>query len=130
MALPPLTADLKFKITLGVFLSALSLAAGFGWKAQATLSSLNNQAKEANDKFDGLGQKIQQIETSMTQRLTAFEVTMSDRFTKTAAAEWALRLVVSNPNLRIPDPRDPSRMLSASAPETSSPWSETRTVSK
>lgn len=113
-----LTPDLKFKITIGALLTMLVTAAGFGWKAQATLSSLNLQAKEANDKFDGLGAKMTQIETSMTQRLTAFEATMSDRFTKTAAAEWALRLVVSNPNLRIPDPRDPSRMLSANGPSS------------
>ena len=110
--MPALTPELKFKISLGVAISAITAAAGFGWQAQAKLSAISASAVEVNQKFDALGQKIQQIETSMTQRLTAFEITMSDRFTKTAAAEWALRLVVSNPALKIPDPRDPSRMLS------------------
>jgi hypothetical protein len=99
-----LSPDSKFKITVGAASATILAAAGFGWKAQATLSQINESLKSTVQRLDS-------VETKLTERINSFEILMSDRFTKTAAAEWSLRLQVVNPGLKIPDPRDPSRLL-------------------
>lgn len=106
-----LTENTKFRVGLGVAGTALILAAGFGFKAQAQLSTIAQAAQDANAKISDMNAKISAVETSLTSRLTSFEATMSDRFTKTAAAEWALRMLNANPTFIVPDPRDPSRFL-------------------
>lgn len=88
-----LTPDSKFKITVGMFTVVIGWSAYAGWKVNDTISRVNQSIKDVNDK------------------ITNLESSVADRFTKTAAAEWALRIVVSNPTLKIPDPRDPSRLL-------------------
>lgn len=100
-----LSPDAKFRVTFGGACVVLLAAIGFGWKAQATLSSINESLKATISRLDS-------VEGKLTERINGFEAVMSDRFTKTAAAEWALRMLVANPTLRVPDPRDPSRLLS------------------
>ncbi len=39
----------------------------------------------------------------------------ADHYTKTAAAETALRLAIGNPTLRVPDPRSPERYITANS---------------
>lgn len=99
-----LSPDTKVKLTIGAVVVGFIAAATFGWKAQATLSVISVNLKETND-------RMAIIEKSMNDRLTGFETVMSDRWTKSQAAEWALRFVVNNPSLHIPDPRDPGHFL-------------------
>ncbi|MEM9372412.1 MAG: hypothetical protein AAGA55_02110 [Planctomycetota bacterium] len=46
------------------------------------------------------------------QRLSTVE---QDAYTLTAASEKALRTAIENPQLRVPDPRDPSRIIQVRA---------------
>lgn len=52
---------------------------------------------------------------SITSRFTELETRLAegtgDRFTKTAAAEQALRMAIENPGIKVPDPRDPNRII-------------------
>ena len=99
-----LTPDAKFRITLGSGVVAACTLFVFGWNAQKTLTSINENLKNTNQRLDG-------VESKMNERISGFETTIQDRWTKTAAAEWALRMLVSNPTIKIPDPRDPSKLL-------------------
>lgn len=101
-----LTPDAKFKTGIGAALCVVAAAAGFGWKAQATLNSINDSLKSTVTRLDS-------VEAKLNDRISSFEAVMSDRWTKTAAAEWAYRLLNANPSLRLPDPRDPGRFLNA-----------------
>lgn len=99
-----LSPDNKFKVKTGAaVLSALALV-GFGWKAQATLSAILIDLKETKNQIVDVAEK-------MNGRMNSFETVMSDRWTKAQAAEWSLRVLVANPALRIPDPRNPSLFL-------------------
>lgn len=100
-----ITPETRLKLTVGAFFAVVISAGGVAWKAQATLSAINTNIQDTSA-------RVTAVEAALSSKFAAFEITMSDRFTKTAAAEWALRLVVNNPALRIPDPRDPSRLLS------------------
>ena len=91
--LPTIGPDLRFKISMGLAMTTILAAVGFGIKFQQTLS--------------GIEQKFDKLST----RLDAFELVMGDRWTKTAAAEWALRLQIKNPTISIPDPRSPNQLL-------------------
>ena len=42
---------------------------------------------------------------------TRLKVAESDRYTLTMASEKALRTAIENPGMRVPDPRDPSRVI-------------------
>jgi len=53
-----------------------------------------------NSKFDNLEREIGGLKGQM-----------SETWTVSKAAETALRLAVANPDLQVPDPRDPTRML-------------------
>lgn len=99
-----LTADTKFKITAGGAVVAFAAAFGFGVKFQATLSQINQSLKDTVHRLDS-------VEAKLTERIDGFEVTMADRWTKAQSAEWALRMLVVNPSIKIPDPREPSRLL-------------------
>ena len=99
-----LTPDAKFKITAVGLLGMFTAAFGFGWKFQSTLSQINQSLKDTVYRLDS-------VESKLTDRIDAFEVVMQDRWTKSQAAEWSLRMLVMNPSLKIPDPREPMRLL-------------------
>lgn len=99
-----LTPETRFRISIGAAFAAVLAAAGFGWRAQAILTSINENVKESTSQFSA---KLDKLST----RLDSLETVMADRFTKTAAAEWALRLVIENPAIKVPDPREPSKTI-------------------
>jgi len=93
MPMPEISSDMKFKISMGLAVTVVGAAIGFGMKLQASIGGIER-------KFDKL-----------TERLDAFEGIMGDRWTKTQAAEWALRLQLTDPTRSVPDPRDPTKLL-------------------
>lgn len=99
-----LGADAKFKVTLGAAVLFIGGVFTFGWKAQATLSSIDATMKATVARLDA-------VESKLNDRINGFEAIVADRFTKTAAAEWALRFQILNPNLPVPDPRNPMVLL-------------------
>lgn len=105
--MPPmreLSANTKFYVSIGTVVAAVGAAGAGLWKAQATLTDIRDSVKD-------VGNKVVSLEQSTDDRFRAMESVMADRFTKTAAAEWALRTQLANPTLRITDPRDPSHFL-------------------
>ena len=104
-----LTPDAKFKITFGGAAVVVVAAIGFGWKAQGTLSQINESLKTTISRLDS-------VEAKLNDRINSFEALVSDRWTKTAAAEWCLRAANANRSLRWPDPRDPGRFLNDGTP--------------
>jgi len=101
-----LTPDTRFKITLAGFGAAFVASFGFGWQVQSTLSAINTSLKETVTQLNG-------VEEKLTRRINDFENLVSDRWTKSQAAEWALRYVVLNPSAKVPDPRNPMVQLGA-----------------
>lgn len=97
--------DAKVRMTIGAVVVVSGAVFWFGWNAQGTLASIDAQLKTTNYRLDA-------VETKLNERMTSFEVVMQDRFTKTAAAEWALRFQILHPQLKIPDPRNPMELLS------------------
>ena len=88
-----LTPDAKFKIGIATAAAFCVACIGFGWRAQQTLGAIEKRLD------------------SMASRMDTMETTIGDRFAKTAAAEWALRLQIKNPTISIPDPRSPNQLL-------------------
>lgn len=84
----------KTKVTLGV---ACASAVFLGSIAVAS-------ARYVGSKFDAADVTIRELAKGL-------EGVKADRFTLTAASEAALRTAIENPGLRIPDPRDPSKVF-------------------
>ena len=57
----------------------------------------------------------------LSAKINSFEYRMetieSDRYSLTMASERALREAIENPGLRVPDPRDPTRIIVVEVPE-------------
>ena len=104
--MPPLTPDSKFKVSLISAFLAIVAAGGFGYRVNDTLSAINKSLTEVSN-------RVSQVELAVNSKISGLELVMADRWTKSQAAEWALRLVVNNPGLRIPDPRDPGSFLNS-----------------
>ena len=56
------------------------------------------------------------MESRLVELAAALE---NDRYTLTQAAERALRSAIENPGLRVPDPRDPSSIITVNSHTTS-----------
>lgn len=69
-----------------------------------TTSWVDAKQAEIEARFRSIDDNAQKISDTLG-RLT------SDRFTLTAASEQALRWAIENPGLRVPDPRDPSKII-------------------
>ncbi len=106
-----LTPNLRFKIGIGTAITVALAIGGAAMQAQRTLTTISTSLKTANDRIDSVTTKIESVERSLNEKLEGFDRTMQDRFTKTAAAEWALRMALANPTMKIPDPRQPDKLL-------------------
>lgn len=104
-----LSPDAKFKVTVAAAGCVVTGAFIFGWRAQATLTSLLDEVKKTVYRLDN-------VESKLNERINGFEAVVSDRFTKTAAAEWALRFQILNPGIPVPDPRNPMLLLGMKPP--------------
>ena len=99
-----LTSNTKVGLSLGALATVVAAAGAAAWRAQSTLSDIRYSVQDVSA-------RIAALEESTAQKLEALNIVMADRWTKTAAAEWALRVQILNPSLRIPDPRDPGVLL-------------------
>lgn len=110
-----LTPDVKFKISVGVAVTTVIAAVGFGWKAQATLSAINESVKQAKDEAaQGIAEtnrKMSNMENTLVTRMISFESVIADRWTKTMQSDWAARFKIANPGIPVPDPKEPGRLL-------------------
>jgi len=54
---------------------------------------------------------VNRVETKLERLQTELTISTADRYTKTAAAENALRNAILNPGIRFVDPRDPTQSI-------------------
>lgn len=60
--------------------------------------------------------KIDQAFTALGGRLEAIEQRELDNYTLAQAEVHALRTAIANPSMKVPDPRDPSRIIETGKP--------------
>lgn len=97
-----ITPNTKLNVTVISAVTIIAAIVGAAIKAQMTLTAINDTGKELSRKLE-----------STNEKLSALDEKIQERFTKAEAVEWALRTQNLNPTLRIPDPRNPSQLLSA-----------------
>lgn len=78
--------DATFTITMGVAACVVVFAVVATWRVTSKLSSIDNNI------------------LSMRQEL-------DNSFTLDKASEQALRMAIENPGMRVPDPRDPTKII-------------------
>lgn len=88
-----ISPDTQFNITLGVAVSSLIALIGGVWKVSRVFAHFEKR-------WEGMEAKI----TAMTDKL-------GDSYTLTRASEVALRTAIENPSHRVPDPRNPHRVI-------------------
>lgn len=88
----------KVTLTLGLVASVLVTVVTCTWKMASTLNEVNSTMR------------------NLDARVSAVE---SNRFRISDAAEVALRTAIENPKMRVPDPRDPSRIIAVGPHEDS-----------
>jgi len=81
------------KITLGTAVALVSISISATWWFSKQL--------------DGFRQDL----SALSARLGQNEDKMPTFYSLSAASEQALRMAIENPGLRIPDPRDPNRII-------------------
>lgn len=89
------------KVTLGAACAVVLSLGGIAWGA----------ASYVGGKFDATNAKFDKAELAISALGIDLGAVKADRFTMTAASEHALRTALENPGLRIPDPRDPSKVF-------------------
>lgn len=78
------------------------------WTAVGTLGTSIGGAATATWWFAGKLADLQRGQVALDEKLDRM---VGERYTVSAAAEQALRMALENPGLRVPDPRDPSRII-------------------
>lgn len=102
--MPPLTEKTRINVTIAGAIVFLASAAGAVWKVQSILTQIRDSVREVST-------AVASLQRDTDAKMAAVNAALQDRFTLTASAEWALRMKVINPNMRIPDPRNPSALL-------------------
>jgi hypothetical protein len=99
-----ISGNTKVAISLATVATIVVGAGTAVWKTSQILTDIRDSVRAVSS-------RIENLESSTTDKLKSLELVMADRFTKTQAAEWALRIKVANPAMNVPDPREPSFML-------------------
>lgn len=81
------------KITIGSAVAITGFMAGALWTGINKLNSMDHQLEV------------------ITSRIGQSEIKLTEYYLLTAASEQALRMAIENPGLRVPDPRDPSKII-------------------
>lgn len=81
------------KITLGTAIAVVSISVGATWWFSQQLEHFRIEL------------------AAMSSRIGANEDELVKFYSLAAASEQALRMAIENPGLRIPDPRDPNRLI-------------------
>lgn len=77
-------------VTVVACFSLTTATAAFAWKASNTLTKIDNELKAQS---------------------AAISEVKENSYTLSRAAEQALRMAIENPGMRVPDPRDPSKLI-------------------
>lgn len=85
----------KMTLTVGAIFSVLLTVVSCTWKMASTMNEVNATMK------------------NLDARVSAIE---ANRFRISDAAEVALRTAIENPSMRVPDPRDPSKIIAVGRP--------------
>lgn len=96
--MPPVLNE-KVQLAIVVTVIGAGISSVLGWGTWSTMALLTIQKDSAS----------QSHELAMLR--VSFEEKMMDRFTLSAASEAALRQAIENPGYRVPDPRDPSKVI-------------------
>jgi hypothetical protein len=88
------TLTKETKITLGTFAAVLVVGIGATWTLASILLS----------QFNAIHVQVHDITSALGDVKT-------NAFTLAAASEHSLRTAIENPGLRVPDPRDPSKVF-------------------
>lgn len=86
-------SKVRFRSVAAIVGSMITIAVvmiGATWKLASLLSEMNNQIHALS---------------------TALDDVKNSSYTMTRASEQALRTAIENPQLRVPDPRDPARLI-------------------
>lgn len=83
------------KVTLGTAAVLVSISISATWWFSAQLADFKREL------------------SVLTGRIVQNESELPKLFSLAAASEQALRMAIENPGLRIPDPRDPNRIIQA-----------------
>lgn len=94
----PLNEKTRFSVTIG---TAAALVGFFIYATRGVDKTLASIRDDMNA-----------IRRELTDRIDKVDNATHDRWTLTAESEWAARLQINNREMRIPDPKDPSRLLS------------------
>lgn len=86
---------------VGLVFTIVTTVAGAVWFLSRAISGL---ARDNEKSFDKVHTEVKSVST----RLTILE---RDNYTKPEAEAHALRLALNNPHLKVPDPRNPDRLL-------------------
>lgn len=85
----------KVTLTVGLVCSILITVVTCTWKIASTMNEVNTTMR------------------NLDARVSAIE---NNRFRISDAAEVALRTAIENPKMRVPDPRDPSKIIVVGEP--------------
>ncbi|MFN0133440.1 MAG: hypothetical protein ACKVW3_13050 [Phycisphaerales bacterium] len=85
------------KITLGTALTVVSISISATWWFSQQLSGLKSE-------ITFISERMGRNENDLASAKTAL-------YSMAAASEQALRMALENPGLRVPDPRDPNRII-------------------
>jgi len=98
----------EWKPVVVLFFALCGMLIATGWGAAWYISG-------TVDKFDIGRQALQDQVTAIEKSVSDIRVdALEDRYTLTAASEKALRTAIENPGMRVPDPRDPSEIITVS----------------
>lgn len=92
-----MTITPQSKTTLGLATTILVAAVGSTWKISNAIGSVK---AEIADRIDG-------VEVTVLENKAAID----SKASLASLSEQALRMAIENPGLRVPDPRDPNRII-------------------
>lgn len=94
----PLNEKTRFSVTIGTAVGLVSFFVYATRSVDKTLAAIRDD--------------MTAIRRELTDRIDKVDNNTRDRWTLTAQSEWAARLQINNREMRIPDPKDPARLLS------------------
>lgn len=92
-----MTITPQSKTTLGLAATIVSVGMGSTWLVARAIGDVKTE----------VASKVGAIDTS----INGIKAEVENRITIAAASEQALRMAIENPGMRVPDPRDPNRII-------------------
>lgn len=92
------------RVTISIVLSAAGVLASLGGIAWWIGSAVLNELQEIRSQMARNALALENIKQDVDEA-------KAESFTSAMAAETALRLAINNPGMRVPDPRNPDRVI-------------------